>query len=174
MNSRFGNAATPQICASHRAGSSRTRSGRGRSRFHRSALRGDEPDLRSSEGRCRRHRTAGPSLVFAKVEHRSVVDRAAVRRDRRAGLLCRGCGSRRGASWRPDSRRPASTLDCPRAAEWSPEPTPVNGHRFLPSGGHLIPRWWPSFLPAGGHRIFPLRLVAIVSPHLGGRVRSGA
>ena len=32
----------------------------------------------------------------------------------------------------------------------------VNGHRFLPTGGHLIPHWWPSFLPAGGHRISPL------------------
>ena len=42
----------------------------------------------------------------------------------------------------------------------------VNGHRFLPTGGHLIPHWWPSFLPAGGHRMSPL--VAIESPHRGG------
>ena len=41
----------------------------------------------------------------------------------------------------------------------------VNGHRFLPTGGHLIPHWWPSFLPAGGHRISPP--VAIVSPQQG-------
>jgi len=27
----------------------------------------------------------------------------------------------------------------------------VNGHRFLPAGGHEFPHWWPSFLPAGGH-----------------------
>jgi hypothetical protein len=26
----------------------------------------------------------------------------------------------------------------------------VNGHRFLPTGGHLITHWWPSLLPAGG------------------------
>ena len=39
----------------------------------------------------------------------------------------------------------------------------VNGHRFLPTGGHEIPHWWPSFLPAGGHRKSPL--VAIESPH---------
>ena len=38
----------------------------------------------------------------------------------------------------------------------------VNGHRFLPSGGHEIPHWWPSFLPAGGRQISPP--VAIVSP----------
>jgi hypothetical protein len=43
----------------------------------------------------------------------------------------------------------------------------VNGHRFLPSGGHEIPHWWPSFLPTGGHHFSPL--VAIESPHLGGR-----
>ena len=50
----------------------------------------------------------------------------------------------------------------------------VNGHRFLPSGGHLIPHWWPSFLPAGGHQISPS--VAIVSPQLGVELsfRSGA
>jgi hypothetical protein len=41
----------------------------------------------------------------------------------------------------------------------------VNGHRFLPTGGHLIPHWWPSFLPAGGHQISPP--VAIVSPQRG-------
>ena len=41
----------------------------------------------------------------------------------------------------------------------------VNGHRFLPTGGHLIPHWWPSFLPAGGHRMSPP--VAIVSPQRG-------
>lgn len=41
----------------------------------------------------------------------------------------------------------------------------VNGHRFLPTGGHLIPHWWPSFLPAGGHQISPP--VAIVSPQQG-------
>ena len=34
-------------------------------------------------------------------------------------------------------------------------PGGVNGHRFLPTGGHLIPHWWPSFLPAGGHQISP-------------------
>ena len=48
----------------------------------------------------------------------------------------------------------------------------VNGHRFLPTGGHLIPHWWPSFLPAGGHQISPP--VAIVSPRQGvglGQVR---
>ena len=42
---------------------------------------------------------------------------------------------------------------------------PVNGHRFLPTGGHLTPHWWPWFLPAGGHRMSPL--VAIVSPQQG-------
>ena len=41
----------------------------------------------------------------------------------------------------------------------------VNGHLFLPTGGHEIPHWWPSFLPAGGHQMSPL--VAIVSPHHG-------
>jgi hypothetical protein len=41
----------------------------------------------------------------------------------------------------------------------------VNGHLFLPTGGHLIPHWWPSFLPAGGHQISPP--VAIVSPQQG-------
>jgi hypothetical protein len=41
----------------------------------------------------------------------------------------------------------------------------VNGHRFLPIGGHIIPHWWPSFLPTGGHRISPL--MAIESPHRG-------
>jgi hypothetical protein len=46
----------------------------------------------------------------------------------------------------------------------------VNGHRFLPTGGHEIPHWWPSFLPAGGHQIFSS--VAIVSPQRGsGRVQ---
>ena|SRR5437868_5285116 len=45
----------------------------------------------------------------------------------------------------------------------------VNGHRFLPTGGHEIPHWWPSFLPAGGHQMSPL--VAIESPHRG--LRSG-
>ena len=52
----------------------------------------------------------------------------------------------------------------------------VNGHRFLPVGGHLSPHWWPWFLPAGGHRTSPLRgLVAIVSPQQGRGpgVRSG-
>src|SRR5437868_15383552 len=34
------------------------------------------------------------ALLLAKLGHRSVVDLAAVWRDRRAGLLCRGCGSR--------------------------------------------------------------------------------
>jgi hypothetical protein len=38
----------------------------------------------------------------------------------------------------------------------------VNGHRFLPAGGHEIPRWWPSFLPTGAHQISPW--VAIKSP----------
>ena len=41
----------------------------------------------------------------------------------------------------------------------------VNGHRFLPTGGHLIPHWWPSFLPTGGHQMSPP--VAIVSPQQG-------
>jgi hypothetical protein len=43
-----------------------------------------------------------------------------------------------------------------------PERMPtVNGHRFLPSGGHrtsppadmFSPRWWPSVLPALGERV---------------------
>ena len=50
-------------------------------------------------------------------------------------------------------------------------PRPVNGHRFLPTGGHLIPHWWPSFLPAGGHQISPP--VAIVSPQQGVGLGSG-
>ena len=30
---------------------------------------------------------------------------------------------------------------------------PVNGHRFLPTGGHEIPHWWASFLPMVGRQI---------------------
>src|SRR5450755_4272047 len=49
----------------------------------------------------------------------------------------------------------------------------VNGHRFLPTGGHLIPHWWPWFLPTGGHQIPPP--VAIVSPQrdFGSRLAEG-
>ncbi len=42
----------------------------------------------------------------------------------------------------------------------------VNGHLFLPIGGHEIPHWWPSFLPAGGCQSSPP--VAIESPHRAG------
>ncbi len=51
-------------------------------------------------------------------------------------------------------------------SEGTREKAIVNGHRFLPTGGHKIPHWWPSFLPAGGHRISP--------PGLGRVLRSGA
>ena len=55
-------------------------------------------------------------------------------------------------------------------SSWGRRRAGVNGHRFLPTGGHLIPHWWPSFLPAGGHQISPP--VAIVSPQQGlGRVQ---
>ena len=76
-------------------------------------------------------RTAGPASQtgrvpqFAKLAHRCFVERAAVWRDRRAGLLCRGCGSRRGACWRPDPRRLAST---PGWSTWR------SGHRGLRQG----------------------------------------
>jgi hypothetical protein len=40
---------------------------------------------------------------------------------------------------------------CKGSGRPSTEPSRVNGHRFLPTGGHEFPHWWPSFLPAGGH-----------------------
>ena len=49
-------------------------------------------------------------VLVAKLGHRSVVDRAAVWRNRPVDLFCRGCGNSRGACWRPDPRRLASTL----------------------------------------------------------------
>jgi hypothetical protein len=69
-------------------------------------------------------RAAGRHLLVAKLGHRGGVDRAAVWRNQRVGLLCRGCGNSRGACWRPDPWRLASTPAVTRVADRSPGPTP--------------------------------------------------
>ncbi len=87
---------------------------------------------------------------------------------------CEVCGHK----WRATVGSRAAGHGCPecygrRRRAQGPREVSVNGHRFLPTGGHEIPHWWPSFLPAGGHQMSPL--VAIESPHrgvgCGGQVR---
>ena len=96
---------------------------------------------RSSHARAN---TTGPSphrasyLQVAKLGHRSVVDLAAVWRDRRARLLCRGCGSRRGACWLPNPRRLTRHTWLSVGSERSPRP--MRGLPLLTDGRSVLPR----------------------------------